>query len=305
MTEVRGSFALSSMTGFAACAGRLHDWSWTVEMRSVNGRGLDLRFRLPDWIDGLEPELRKLAQARLHRGNVTISVRLQREDSAQTSVLNPKGLEQALAIVAEIEARSRDKGLRLREISATEIAALRGVLDQSDASTSDTSPLRSAIVASTSDCLAAFMSDREREGAAIGSVIAEQIDRMEALVADARIAAGDREVTARRAIERAVSRLLDVTEVPDEARLTQELALIAVKNDITEEIDRLGAHIAAARLLLAESGAVGRKFDFLMQEFNREANTLCSKSQSSALTAIGLDLKALIDQMREQVQNIE
>ena len=125
------------------------------------------------------------------------------------------------------------------------------------------------------------------------------------MVADARAAVGDREAATRQAMQRAVARLLEVAEVPDEARLIQELALIAVKNDVTEEIDRLGAHVAAARDLLSQDGAVGRKFDFLMQEFNREANTLCSKSQSAALTAVGLDLKALIDQMREQVQNIE
>jgi uncharacterized protein (TIGR00255 family) len=293
------------MTGFAAAQGAAHGWSWTVDIRSVNGRGLDLRFRVPDWIEGLEPELRKAMQGRLHRGTTNVSVRIQRDESAAGLTLNSQALDHALSFLAEIEAAAHARGLSVRKVSATDIAAIRGVLDQSDTGTPDMVALRTALLETAEGCIQAFLADRNREGAAIADVIENQIERIEALIADARAAVGDREAATRQAMQRAVSRLLDVAEVPDEARLIQELALIAVKNDVTEEIDRLNAHVAAARDLLAEPGAVGRKFDFLMQEFNREANTLCSKSQSAALTAVGLDLKALIDQMREQVQNIE
>ena len=297
--------SLSSMTGFAAAQGAAPGWSWTVDIRSVNGRGLDLRFRMPDWIEGLEPEFRKALQGRLHRGTVNVSVRVQRDESAAGLALNPKALDHALSFLAEIESVARARGMSVRKISAADIATIRGVLDQTDTATQDIAALRSSVLETASTCVDAFLADRNSEGAAIATVIGSQIDRIESLVAEARAAAGDRDAAARQGMERAVSRLLDVTEVPDEARLIQELALIAVKNDVTEEIDRLGAHIGAARDLLTQDGAVGRKFDFLMQEFNREANTLCSKSQSTALTAVGLDLKALIDQMREQVQNIE
>ena len=296
---------LSSMTGFAAAQGAAQGWSWTVDIRSVNGRGLDLRFRVPDWIEGLEPELRKAMQGRLHRGTTNVSVRIQRDESAAGLTLNSQALDHALSFLAEIEAAAHARGLSVRKVSATDIAAIRGVLDQSDTGTPDMVALRTALLETAEGCIQAFLADRNREGAAIADVIENQIERIEALIVDARAAVGDREAATRQAMQRAVSRLLDVAEVPDEARLIQELALIAVKNDVTEEIDRLNAHVAAARDLLAEPGAVGRKFDFLMQEFNREANTLCSKSQSAALTAVGLDLKALIDQMREQVQNIE
>ena len=299
------STALSSMTGFAATQGAAHGWSWTVDIRSVNGRGLDLRFRVPDWIEGLEPELRKALQARLHRGTVNVSVRVQRDESAAGLALNSEALDHALSFLAEIETAARARGISVRKISASDIASIRGVLDQSDTTTPDIAALRAALLDTAGGCVEAFLADRGREGAAISNVIGNQIDRIEALIADAQAAVGDREAATRQAMQRAVARLLEVAEVPDEARLIQELALIAVKNDVTEEIDRLCAHVAAARDLLSQDGAVGRKFDFLMQEFNREANTLCSKSQSAALTAVGLDLKALIDQMREQVQNIE
>ena len=297
--------ALSSMTGFAASQSTAHGWSWTVDIRSVNGRGLDLRFRLPDWIEGLEPELRKIMQSRLSRGSVNVGIRLQRDDTTSGMALNADALDHAIAVLIDVQKTAKARGLATRRPGVADIVAIRGVLDNSDAGITDTAELRASIIETAKECIENFISDRDREGRAIASVISDQIDRMEALIADARVAAGDREAAARQAMERAVTRLLDVAEVPDEARLVQELALIAVKNDVTEEIDRLDAHIAGARDLLTQQGAVGRKFDFLMQEFNREANTLCSKAQSTALTAIGLDLKALIDQMREQVQNIE
>jgi uncharacterized protein (TIGR00255 family) len=304
-TKIKGTATLTSMTGFASGRGTHAGWSWTVELRSVNGRGLDLRLRLPDWIEGLEPALRKLLQSRLARGNVTLNIRLQREEGSATARLSTENLNTAMHLLREIETAAKDTGLRLRKTSASDIAAMRGVIDTSDTAEEEVDALKSALLDSATVALADFEADRAREGAAIATLISNQIDRLEGMIAAAASIAGDRDVAARAAMDRALRRLLDATEVPDEARLLQELALISVKTDVTEELDRLGAHINEARALLAQPDAVGRKFDFLMQEFNREANTLCSKSQSTALTAIGLDLKALIDQMREQVQNIE
>ncbi len=297
---------LMSMTGFASTQGDYETWSWTADIRSVNGRGLDLRLRVPDWIEGLEPELRKLLQGRLARGNVTVNLRVTRSEESGGASLNQAGLDASLAVLSQIEAAAEKAGVTVAPPSVSDIAAMRGVVDFAEGGdTEDTKGLRQAVMSSLGACLNAFVDDRAREGKAIGVVLREQIERVADLTKDARMAAGERDVAARANMERALKRLLEVTEVPDEARMQQELALIAVKTDITEEIDRLGAHVEAARGLIAESGAVGRKLDFLMQEFNREANTLCSKSQSTALTSVGLDLKALIDQMREQVQNIE
>ena len=297
---------LMSMTGFASATGAFEDWTWAVDIRAVNGRGLDLRLRLPEWIEGLEPEVRKLCQARLSRGNVTVGLKVQRASEASGMTLNENVLAVALDALARIETAAEKAGLTVHSPTTAEIAQMRGIMDVSDTGeVQNIEGLRKAILTSFDETLTAFQENRALEGAALTMVLTEQIDRIESLTEDASAALGDREAAARAALERALSRLLDSTEVPDEARLLQELALIAVKNDVTEEIDRLNAHIAAARALMKEEGPRGRKFDFLMQEFNREANTLCSKSQSAALTAIGLDLKAVIDQMREQVQNVE
>lgn len=293
------------MTGFGSTQGSIEGWSWSGDVRAVNGRSLDLRLRLPD-VDGFEPEVRKRLQAQLARGNVTVNLRLQRDEGAQKSSVNPEGLTQALAIIAQIEASAQAAGFSLKTVKATDIAAMRGVVEMNEGSgEDDIKALKSALLDSFDMALSAFIADRAREGAALKTVLSDQISRVEGLTRAAGAAAGDRDTAARAALERNLARLLDATEVPDEARLLQELALVAVKTDVTEELDRLAAHVDAARDLLAKTGPVGRKLDFLMQEFNREANTLCSKAQSPDLSAIGLELKAVIDQMREQVQNIE
>ncbi len=297
---------LMSMTGFASASGALDEWTWAVDIRSVNGRGLDLRMRLPDWIEGLESEVRKLCQARLSRGNVTVNLKLQRAVDAAALTLNTAALAAAIDALDQIEKAADASGLALTPPSAADIAHMRGIMEVNESSDiPDVAPLRTAILETMTGALAAFQDNRASEGTALGAVLGEQIDRIESLAADASAALGSREEAARAAMKRSLSRLLENSDMPDEARLLQELALIAVKTDVTEELDRLTAHIAAARALLGETGPRGRKFDFLMQEFNREANTLCSKSQSTELTAIGLDLKAVIDQMREQVQNVE
>ena len=305
MSEETGG-RLMSMTGFASLGGAHGGWSWTSDIRAVNGRGLDIRLRVPDWIDGLEPEIRKRIQSRLARGSVSVGIKVQRSEDAGGLRLNDAALTAALEALAGIEAAAGSAGQKLRKTSASEIASMRGVVEVADVGQpEDVAGLRGAILKDFDEVLSAFEADRAREGAAMAAVLSDQIARIESLSADAAAALGDREVAARAAMERALARLLDVQESPDEDRLLQELALIAVKNDVTEELDRLSAHVAAARDLIGTDGPAGRKLDFLMQEFNREANTLCSKSQSKALTAIGLDLKAVIDQMREQVANIE
>ncbi|MEO9824423.1 MAG: YicC/YloC family endoribonuclease [Paracoccaceae bacterium] len=297
---------MRSMTGFASVQGAHKVWTWTADIRSVNGKGLDVRLRMPDWIEGLEPLVRKAMQAKLTRGNVTLNLKVQREEEAAGAYVNKAGLKAALAAVAKIETAASLEGMPLAPIRATDIAAMRGVIDFSEnVVEGDIAALRTAILADITDCLDAFDADRAREGAALEEVLTAQLGEMTTLTEAAAKAAGAREAATRAGIDRGLARLLKATEVPDEGRLLQELALIAVKADITEEIDRLRAHVEAAKELIGSDVAMGRKFDFLMQEFNREANTLCSKSQATDLTAIGLDLKALIDQMREQVQNVE
>ena len=296
---------LRSMTGFASFQGGDETWQFSGDIRAVNSRGLDLRIRVPDWVEGLEPEVRKRLQAGIARGSVTLSIRIVRDDAVPNVALNTEQLIAALNLISDIEAAASAEHVTLAPTRAADIAAMRGVIDQGDPGASDTSELKKSVLEEVDALLKAFDADRAREGAALADVLSDQIDQVGSLAKRAADAAGDRTEASRAAMDRSLSRLLEATEVPDEARLLQELALIALKTDVTEELDRLSAHIIAARDLLELSGPVGRKLDFLMQEFNREANTLCSKAQSTELTSVGLDLKAVIDQMREQVQNVE
>lgn len=295
-----------SMTGFAARKGEGAGYGWTWDLRSVNGKGLDLRLRLPDWIDGLEPALRGELGRALGRGNVALALKVGRDGGEASDGLrvNPVALQAALAALREVEDQAMLIGVTLGQATASDVLSLRGVLD-ANAVEVDTAPLRAAILADLPALLADFNAMRAGEGAALNAVLSAQIDRIAGLVSDAQVATAARQAEAAANLRDGVARILANAAAVDEARLAQELAILAMKNDVTEEIDRLTAHIAAARGLLADAGQIGRKFDFLVQEFLREANTLCSKAQSITLTRIGLDLKTVIDQMREQVQNVE
>jgi uncharacterized protein (TIGR00255 family) len=293
-----------SMTGYATERGRAADWAWVWDLRSVNGRGLDLRLRMPDWIEGLEQAARAALQSEVTRGSVTLSLRLSRTEGAGTATLDRAALRRTVIILRDIEDLAAENELAVRHATAAEIAALPGVLS-APAEEVEAGALKAALLADLDALIAAFHASRDAEGAALAGVIGAQVDRIEALTRQAAESAETRAEAQRAALKAAVARVLDAAEGIDEGRIAQELALLAVKADVTEELDRLTAHVAQARALLAGKGPKGRKLDFLMQEFNREANTLCSKAGSAALTAIGLDLKTVIDQMREQVQNVE
>ncbi|HHS94646.1 MAG TPA: YicC family protein [Rhodobacterales bacterium] len=292
------------MTGFASLKGDFGAWSWVWDIRSVNGRGLDLRLKLPDWIEGLEAEARKEVSAAASRGNITLGLRLTRSGGEGALALNPEALERALAMLIEIDHVAQARGLAISAPNPIEIAAMKGVLDSAQPD-EDIAALRAGLLADLPALLAAFNQMRAHEGAALGVVLEEQLTEVEALVGEATAALEERRAAQAEGLRTALARVMENTEGADEPRVAQELAMIAVKTDVREELDRLGAHVAQARALLGGSEARGRKLDFLMQEFNREANTLCSKSQDKALTEIGLALKVLIDQMREQVQNVE
>nr|WP_245990232.1 YicC/YloC family endoribonuclease [Tabrizicola piscis] len=295
-----------SMTGFAARRGAGAGYAWTWDLRAVNGKGFDLRLRLPDWIDGLELAVRAELQKAVTRGNVNLTLKVAQEDARDTSAyrLNTANLSAALAAMGGVEAAALSAGVTLRPATAADVLTLRGVLD-AQAQEIDTTPLRTALLADLPALLADFAAMRATEGAALATVISAQIDRIAALTRDAQHEAALRSATQADSLRDNLARILAATDAVDEGRLAQELALMAVKTDVTEELDRLHAHVAAARAHLADPAPMGRKLDFLMQEFMREANTLCSKAQSLALTRIGLDLKTVIDQMREQVQNVE
>ena len=295
---------MMSMTGFAARrgAGAGHDWVWDI--RSVNGKGFDLRLRLPDWVEGLEAMVRGAVGARVGRGSVTLGLKLARTAGGEALRVNPAGLQAALAALRTVEEAAQKARLDLSELTAAEILALKGVLDQGG-EVEDTAPVLAVLTADLAPLLDEFIAMRAAEGQTLARVISAQIDRIAGLTEAARIAAEARRPLMEQALRDNLARVLAGAAEADPGRVAQELAMLTVKADVTEELDRLTAHVGAARGLLTEAGAVGRKLDFLMQEFMREANTLCSKSGNAELTRIGLDLKTVIDQMREQVQNVE
>jgi uncharacterized protein (TIGR00255 family) len=289
------------MTGFGRAEGSVGGLAWAWELRSVNGRGLDVRFRLPPGWDALEPALREAAGRRLKRGNVTAGLTVKRDTEARLA-LDPAALEQALALALALQARIPG-GAPPR---AEALLALPGVLRAAAVDPAEErASAAQAVQAGFAAALTGMLQAREAEGARLGTVLTGLLDEIAALRAQAATQAADQPAAQRaRVMENLTALLREAPSLPQE-RIAQEVALLAARSDVREELDRLDSHIAAAHALLQEAANIGRRFDFLVQEFNREANTLCSKSASTALTATGLKLKAAIEQLREQVQNIE
>jgi uncharacterized protein (TIGR00255 family) len=292
---------LASMTGFARSEGVVEGLSWAWELRSVNGRGLELRFRLPSGFDTLEPGLRETAAKGLKRGNVTANLTIRRDDQPKMAP-DPAALEQVLALATELAARIPGG----QPPRAEALLALPGVLRANAAPSEEIGAAALAVVrAGFESALAAMAAARQGEGARLGLILRGQLAEIGALHASATTQAADQPAAQRARMMETVRGLLAELPALPEERIAQEVALLAAKSDVREELDRLSAHLHAAGALLDEAVAIGRRFDFLVQEFNREANTLCSKSASVPLTATGLAMKAAIEQLREQVQNIE
>jgi uncharacterized protein (TIGR00255 family) len=292
-----------SMTGFASQSGAAPGVSWAIELRGVNAKGLDIRVRAPERMTGFDQTIKAMCQKALTRGSIQVSVRVERDVAAAGMAVDIAGVDALIEAAKTVQARADAAGLSLRAASVAELLALRGVLGSGDEA--DVMPASEAVQDTAQAALAAFLKMRAREGAALLGVLTSALDEIETLTRTAATLADARKDDVAKTLKANLARVLDSTDGADPDRVAQELALLAVKADVTEEIDRLHAHVGAARELLGAGGAVGRKLDFLMQEFNREANTLCSKSGDTELTRVGLDLKALIDQMREQVQNVE
>ncbi len=299
------------MTGFARSEGAEAGFAWAWELRSVNGRGLELRLKLPTGYDALEQPLREAAGRKLKRGNVVASLALKREERALL-VVDPAALEQVLALALDLAGRipgslpPRPEALLalpgvLRQPSNGGVANGGGEAVAEAPATRQSEALRAGFEAA----LAGLVAARQAEGARTAAMLATLLDEIEALRLRAVAEAAEQPAAQRARMMAGVQALLlELPALPAE-RIAQEVAMLAARSDVREELDRLGSHVAAARMLLAEDAAVGRRFDFLVQEFNREANTLCSKSASTALTGTGLQLKAAIEQLREQVQNVE
>jgi len=293
---------IKSMTGFARTEGHVGNVAWVWELRAVNGRGLDLRLRLPPGYEQMEPRVREAAGRSLVRGNVSINLNIKRSEGVTQIRLNDAALGQVLAALEAVRARVGGEAPR-----ADQILAMRGVLEvaEGDDDPEAIAARQEALMAGLATALDRLNAMRAEEGARLAAVLSAQLTSIETLVAQVAASPAHTPEAMRQKLKEQVARILGETSQLDEARLYQEAALLATRADVEEELKRLGAHIAAARALLKGKDPSGRRFDFLAQEFNREANTLCSKSADTEITRIGLELKAVIDQMREQVQNIE
>lgn len=295
---------LKSMTGFATLTGAAEGYSWVWDLKSVNARGLDVRLRVPDWVEGLEQPLRAELGKSVARGSLSVALRVSRDESSLQEGIDDTALSRVLEQIKAVQTAADQAGVNLAPTTSGEVLSMRGVVS-SQGDMQDTKPLAKAMLAQLPDLLKAFKETRQSEGQSLSQVLIAQLDRIGELTETAAALALARKDAWSQKLQENLARALEASDGIDQDRLAQEIATIVVKNDVTEEIDRLKTHVAAARDYLTLKEPVGRKLDFLAQEFNREANTLCSKAQSSDLTAVGLDLKAVIDQMREQVQNVE
>ncbi len=293
---------VQSMTGFARTEGQTSGVEFVWELRSVNGKGLDLRLRLPQGFEALEAPLRRRTAEVLSRGNIQANLQVKREEETPAFIVNEAMLDR----IVSLSNRLTEAGHATRP-TADGILAIKGVIDVAEKLPEDDlrEAREAAVAVGFSAVLIRLVAAREDEGRALEQVLSQRLDEIAALVARAEADPARSSAAIRERLATQVKALLEADDRLDEQRLHQEAAIMAAKADIREEIDRLAAHVDAARGLLAGGGPIGRRLDFLSQEFNRESNTICSKSNAASLTAIGLELKVIVDQFREQVQNLE
>ncbi|MFL6797872.1 MAG: YicC/YloC family endoribonuclease [Xanthobacteraceae bacterium] len=294
--------ALSSMTGFARGHGRSGAYSWAWELKSVNAKGLDFRVRLPTGWDVVESAVRAAAAKVLARGTIYANLMVNREGVVPIVKVNEPVLAAVLATLKSLAGKVEAAEPRLDGI-----LSLKGVIEISDANEDEKErrAAEAAVIAGFHATLADLVGMRGREGEALGEVLSQRIGEVASLAGRADLVPGRRPEAIKARIAEQVATLLDASDRFDPDRLHQEAILVASKADIREELDRLTSHVAQVARLLADGGPVGRKLDFLAQELNRETNTLCSKSNDVELTNIGLELKSVVEQFREQVQNLE
>jgi len=293
---------LQSMTGFARREGTSGRYRWAWELRSVNGKGLDLRLRLPTGTEHLETEVRKLAAECFSRGNMQVNLSVSASEAGVETVVN----QSALAAVLSLREQLRDV-IDPAPLRLDTLLSIRGIVDfrEPEEQEGERAARDADLLSGLRLALSDMTSMRESEGSALYGVLLEQVDRIELLAREieADPSRSIPAITAR--LTSQVALVMEGGSMVDQDRLYGEVALLAAKADIREEIDRLRTHVTAARDLLKKGGPVGRKLDFLSQEFNRESNTICSKSNAATVTAAGIELKVVIDQFREQVQNLE
>src|SRR5262245_11221225 len=293
---------IKSMTGFARADGTTGPLGWHWELRSVNGRGLDIRLRVPPGFESMEAQIREAVGQRITRGNLTVSLSVKRSHGQTQIQLNEAALKQVLQALDRLRA-----SVPVAPPSAEALLGIKGVLElvEPEESEAETQSRTQEMLASLGQAIDDLVRARAEEGRRLQAIVLDQLTTIEGLVATIERSPARSPAAVKQRLKEQVSRLVEAGTSFEEARLYQEAVLLATRADTEEELKRLTAHIAAARQLLQSPEPAGRRLDFLAQEFNREANTLCSKANDADTTRAGLELKAVIDQMREQVQNVE
>jgi uncharacterized protein (TIGR00255 family) len=293
---------LSSMTGFARSHGTSGPYSFEWELKSVNAKGFDLRMRMPPGFDEVETVARKRATEVLSRGTVYANLTVKRSNAASTVKINEEVLNSVLRIAADLASK-----IDAVAPSVDGLMNIKGVIEvvEPEADEAEDKAAKAAIAASFEEALTALVAMRKREGTTLGEILSQRLTEIEALSKKAETAPGRKPEAIRARLAEQIAALLETSDRFDADRLTQEALMMATKADIREELDRIASHIAQAREMIKKGGPVGRRLDFLSQEFNREVNTCCSKSNDLELTNTGLEMKNVVEQFREQVQNLE
>lgn len=294
--------SLSSMTGFARSHGASGPYVFEWELKSVNAKGFDFRMRLPPGWDDIEPPVRKRAAELLTRGTVYANLTVKRANALSTVRINEDVLNSVLKVAAEVAGK-----VDAVAPSIDGLLAIKGVIEvvEPEADEAEDKAARAAVETAFAEALNSLIEMRKREGASLGAVLAQRLGELEGLARQAEAAPGRKPEAIKARLAEQIAALLDTSDRFDADRLHQEAIMMATKADIREELDRIASHIAQSREILAKGGAVGRRLDFLAQEFNREVNTCCSKSIDLELTNAGLAMKNVVEQFREQVQNLE
>ena len=294
------------MTGYASGSAQVGSLSLDLEIKSVNSKSLDLKIYLPEYLSFLENELRQVASGKVFRGSVVLKIKVsQHSELSSDYVLNDQVLNTVFEKIQNIEKICEEKNIPLEPLKASDFFAIKGVWEEDKNASTFIDDIKSIILDKAKELIESLIEARKKEGQGLLTILADKLASILALHKAAEEILPERSKHLEKNFKSLIDKIMSEHSQLDENKIEHEIAIIAIKQDITEELDRLKVHILSMQDLLNSTGAIGKKLDFLSQELNREVNTICSKSQYSALTKIGIEMKTLVDQFREQVQNVE
>ena len=294
------------MTGYASGSAQVGSVSLDLEIKSVNSKSLDLKIYLPEYLSSLENELRQVASGKVFRGSVVLKIKVsQHSELSNEYFLNDQVLNTVFEKIQNIEKICKEKNIPLEPLKASDFLAIKGVWEEDKNASTFIDDIKSVILDKANELIESLLEARKKEGQGLLTILADKLASILALHKAAEEILPERSKHLEKNFKSQIDKIISEHSQLDENKIEHEIAIIAIKLDITEELDRLKVHILSMQDLLNSTGAIGKKLDFLSQELNREVNTICSKSQYSALTKIGIEMKTLVDQFREQVQNVE